>query len=90
MELEGTNLVTKDLSEEELISLRDEVSKYMIEGDLVTLLDLGFSMIWELGFDYSIFSAFFVVHNFVFLKSCSYYFGKVFFSYDYTAFFNYC
>ncbi|KAJ1439209.1 Ribosomal protein S13 [Sesbania bispinosa] len=28
------NKVTKDLSEEELITLRDEVSKYMIEGDL--------------------------------------------------------
>ncbi|KAL5984019.1 ribosomal 40S subunit protein S13 [Asimina triloba] len=28
------NKVTKDLSEEELISLRSEVSKYMIEGDL--------------------------------------------------------
>jgi small subunit ribosomal protein S13 len=30
------NKVTKDLSEEELISLRDEVSKYMTEGELVT------------------------------------------------------
>ncbi|WOL12489.1 30S ribosomal protein S13, chloroplastic isoform X2 [Canna indica] len=29
-----SNKVTKDLSDEELISLRDEVSKYMIEGDL--------------------------------------------------------
>ncbi|EPS72074.1 hypothetical protein M569_02688 [Genlisea aurea] len=28
------NKLTKDLSEEELTSLRDEVSKYMIEGDL--------------------------------------------------------
>ncbi|RYR21678.1 hypothetical protein Ahy_B03g067001 isoform L [Arachis hypogaea] len=28
------NKVTKDLSEEELITLRDEVSKYVIEGDL--------------------------------------------------------
>ncbi|AES71361.1 putative ribosomal protein S13 [Medicago truncatula] len=28
------NKVTKELSEEELISLRDEVNKYMIEGDL--------------------------------------------------------
>ncbi|KAA8538549.1 hypothetical protein F0562_028257 [Nyssa sinensis] len=28
------NKITKDLSEEELITLRDEVSKYMIEGDL--------------------------------------------------------
>lgn len=29
------NKITKDLTEEELITLRDEVSKYMIEGDLV-------------------------------------------------------
>lgn len=29
------NKITKDLSEEELTTLRDEVSKYMIEGDLV-------------------------------------------------------
>jgi len=29
------NKITKDLSEDELITLRDEVSKYMIEGDLV-------------------------------------------------------
>ncbi|KAK1307826.1 hypothetical protein QJS10_CPA09g00175 [Acorus calamus] len=28
------NKITKDLSDEELISVRDEVSKYMIEGDL--------------------------------------------------------
>ncbi|XP_059430156.1 small ribosomal subunit protein uS13c-like [Corylus avellana] len=28
------NKITKDLSEEELITLRDEVTKYMIEGDL--------------------------------------------------------
>ncbi|XP_022141626.1 30S ribosomal protein S13, chloroplastic-like [Momordica charantia] len=28
------NKITKDLSEEELISIRDEVSKFMIEGDL--------------------------------------------------------
>uniref|UniRef100_A0A1D1YKC1 30S ribosomal protein S13, chloroplastic n=1 Tax=Anthurium amnicola TaxID=1678845 RepID=A0A1D1YKC1_9ARAE len=28
------NKLTKDLSDEELITLRDEVSKYMIEGDL--------------------------------------------------------
>ncbi|XP_072078473.1 small ribosomal subunit protein uS13c-like isoform X2 [Arachis hypogaea] len=28
------NKVTKDLSEEELITLRDKVSKYVIEGDL--------------------------------------------------------
>ncbi|RYR29800.1 hypothetical protein Ahy_B01g054310 [Arachis hypogaea] len=32
------NKVTKDLSEEDLITLRDEVSKYVIEGDLVRLL----------------------------------------------------
>ena len=32
------NKITKDLTDEELISLRDEVSKYMIEGDLVSLL----------------------------------------------------
>ncbi|XLS74213.1 hypothetical protein HN51_031078, partial [Arachis hypogaea] len=32
------NKVTKDLSEEDLITLRDEVSKYVIEGDLVSLL----------------------------------------------------
>lgn len=31
------NKITKDLSEDELISIRDEVSKYMIEGDLVSL-----------------------------------------------------
>ena len=31
------NKITKDLAEEELISIRDEVSKYMIEGDLVSL-----------------------------------------------------
>lgn len=30
------NKITKDLSEEELKSVRDEVSKYMIEGDLVS------------------------------------------------------
>lgn len=29
------NKITKDLSDDELISLREEVSKYMIEGDLV-------------------------------------------------------
>nr|VDC85274.1 unnamed protein product [Brassica rapa] len=28
------NKITKDMAEEELIVLRDEVSKYMIEGDL--------------------------------------------------------
>ncbi|XLU73818.1 hypothetical protein S245_032871, partial [Arachis hypogaea] len=31
------NKVTKDLSEEDLITLRDEVSKYVIEGDLIHL-----------------------------------------------------
>lgn len=30
------NKMTKELTEEELITLRDEVSKYMIEGDLVS------------------------------------------------------
>ena len=34
------NKVAKELSDEELISLRDEVSKYMIEGDLVCFLSL--------------------------------------------------
>ncbi|KAE8725038.1 30S ribosomal protein S13 [Hibiscus syriacus] len=33
-DLEMENKITKDLSEDELITLRDEVSKYMIEGDL--------------------------------------------------------
>ncbi|KAL7617242.1 30S ribosomal protein S13, chloroplastic [Lactuca sativa] len=33
-DLKMDNKITKDLSEEELIILRDEVSKYMIEGDL--------------------------------------------------------
>ncbi|KAL6984630.1 ribosomal 40S subunit protein S13 [Sarracenia purpurea var. burkii] len=33
-DLSMENKVTKDLSEDELITLRDEVSKYMIEGDL--------------------------------------------------------
>ncbi|KAK1403636.1 30S ribosomal protein S13, chloroplastic [Heracleum sosnowskyi] len=33
-DLKMENKITKDLSEEELIILRDEVSKYMIEGDL--------------------------------------------------------
>ncbi|XP_061358001.1 small ribosomal subunit protein uS13c-like [Gastrolobium bilobum] len=28
------NKITKELSEEELVTLRDEVSKYMVEGDL--------------------------------------------------------
>lgn len=36
-DLSMTNKVTKELSEEELVTLRDEVSKYMIEGDLVIL-----------------------------------------------------
>ena len=34
------NKITKELSEEELTTLRDEVSKYMIEGDLVPLSQL--------------------------------------------------
>lgn len=34
-DLKMENKITKDLSEEELITIRDEVSKYMIEGDLV-------------------------------------------------------
>ena len=34
-DLNMENKITKDLSEDELIVLRDEVSKYMIEGDLV-------------------------------------------------------
>ncbi|XP_028775011.1 30S ribosomal protein S13, chloroplastic [Neltuma alba] len=33
-DLNMDNKITKDLSDEELITLRDEVSKYMIEGDL--------------------------------------------------------
>uniref|UniRef100_A0A5B7CA88 30S ribosomal protein S13 n=1 Tax=Davidia involucrata TaxID=16924 RepID=A0A5B7CA88_DAVIN len=33
-DLSMENKITKDLSEEELIIIRDEVSKYMIEGDL--------------------------------------------------------
>ena len=36
-DLSMENKITKDLSEEELIILRDEVSKYTIEGDLVIL-----------------------------------------------------
>lgn len=32
------NKLTKDFSEEELVIIRDEVSKYMIEGDLVIYL----------------------------------------------------
>lgn len=31
------NKITKDFSEEELTTLREEVSKYMIEGDLVSV-----------------------------------------------------
>ncbi|OVA15134.1 Ribosomal protein S13 [Macleaya cordata] len=34
VDLSMQNKITKDLSEEELIIIRDEVSKYMIEGDL--------------------------------------------------------
>ncbi|MFQ6628609.1 hypothetical protein Gotur_006678 [Gossypium turneri] len=33
-DLQMENKITKDLSEEELITIRDEVSKYTIEGDL--------------------------------------------------------
>ncbi|XP_062173322.1 small ribosomal subunit protein uS13c [Alnus glutinosa] len=33
-DLNMENKITKDLSEEELITLREEVTKYMIEGDL--------------------------------------------------------
>ncbi|XVE95411.1 hypothetical protein REPUB_Repub02eG0094700 [Reevesia pubescens] len=33
-DLQMENKIIKDLSEEELITIRDEVSKYMIEGDL--------------------------------------------------------
>jgi len=35
VDLQMENKITKDMAEEELIILRDEVSKYMIEGDLV-------------------------------------------------------
>jgi small subunit ribosomal protein S13 len=34
VDLQMENKITKDMAEEELIILRDEVSKYMIEGDL--------------------------------------------------------
>ncbi|KAH9756831.1 30S ribosomal protein S13 [Citrus sinensis] len=34
VDLKMENKITKDMSEEELITIRDEVSKYMIEGDL--------------------------------------------------------
>ncbi|CAN6992695.1 unnamed protein product, partial [Brassica oleracea var. botrytis] len=34
VDLQMENKITKDMAEEELIVLRDEVSKYMIEGDL--------------------------------------------------------
>lgn len=37
-DLNMENKITKDLSEEELTTLRDEVSKYKIEGDLVSPL----------------------------------------------------
>lgn len=37
LDLSFDNKVTKDLSEEEVITLRKEVTKYMIEGDLVRL-----------------------------------------------------
>ena len=36
-DLKMENKVTKDLLEEELTIIREEVSKYMIEGDLVSL-----------------------------------------------------
>ena len=35
LDLNFDNKITKDLSEEEVITLRKEVGKYMIEGDLV-------------------------------------------------------
>ncbi|CAN6839366.1 unnamed protein product [Brassica oleracea] len=35
VDLQMENKITKDMAEEELIVLRDEVSKYMIEGDLI-------------------------------------------------------
>lgn len=35
-DLSFENKITKDFSEEELTALREEVSKYMIEGDLVS------------------------------------------------------
>lgn len=37
-DLSMENKITKDLSEEELTTLREEVSNYMIEGDLVNIL----------------------------------------------------
>lgn len=44
-DLKMENKITKDLSEEELIILRDEVSKYMIEGDLVIFSLLSHSIL---------------------------------------------
>lgn len=41
-DLQMENKITKDLSEDELITLRDQVSKYMIEGDLVCFLFFNF------------------------------------------------
>lgn len=38
VDLSMQNKITKELSEEELTVLRDEVSKYMTEGDLVRSL----------------------------------------------------
>jgi small subunit ribosomal protein S13 len=38
LDLNFDNKITKDLSEEEVITLRKEVGKYMIEGDLVMAL----------------------------------------------------
>lgn len=40
VDLQMENKVMKDMSEEELITLREEVSKYMIEGDLVSFIAL--------------------------------------------------
>lgn len=37
VDLKMENKITKDMSEEELITIRDEVSNYMIEGDLVII-----------------------------------------------------
>lgn len=41
-DLSFENKLTKDLSEDELIQIRDKVSTYMIEGDLVILFFLFF------------------------------------------------
>ncbi|PKU61939.1 30S ribosomal protein S13, chloroplastic [Dendrobium catenatum] len=42
------NKITKDLSEDELIQLRDEVSKYMIEGDLKRFSRLAIERLTEI------------------------------------------